>query len=445
MKQALIISPYYAPSNLVAAIRATKFTKYLARDEGYSVDVISFPGNYPEDPTLMLDLVYVSVHIKLKSRFFSFVQRVLPNRQKAPSIQPLSKSQENLSDVKSKQYHFRKWFMEVALFSYEQMLAYLLYRSSKQFIRKNSRKYDLVFSTYGPYSSHMMGMYAKKCNPECFWIADFRDPLASGNESSELITKMKQKHVKKYCSQADAITAVSNGVLEKLDYPAQYISHVVTNGFDPDDLKNIQKSTGDKQEFAFAYCGTIYGGKSNLEVLFKALRELIQAGRVKKESFRIRYTGSEGAQVLRWALEYGLEDNLHDYGKVSRERSLEIQSVSSVLLLASWNNVGNTGVITGKFFEYLMMGKNILCFMSGNLANSDLKTMIETAEAGFCYEQANDGQDYCRLLEFLENTFNDYKENGIVRYSPNMDYINRFCYSVLTKELLRIADKCNKR
>ena len=147
--------------------------------------------------------------------------------------------------------------------------------------------------------------------------------------------------------------------------------HVITNGYDPEDIKSIDETNS--PYFNINYTGQLYLGRSNLSPVFEVLKKLTNSNAVSKEKIRFEYAGNGYQLVYSMASKYGMEDILINHGVVNREKSLKIQKNSKILVLASWNTKKEKGILTGKFFEYMMMDKPIIAAISGDDKNSILK------------------------------------------------------------------------
>ena len=123
---------------------------------------------------------------------------------------------------------------------------------------------------------------------------------------------------------------------------------------------------------------------------------------------------------------------------------MQEQLNSHILLLASWNRTGSTGIITGKFLEYMMIKKPIICTITGNLPNSDLKQMIKHANIGVTWEEANNENDYPILKNYIYNQYVRYKEGIPLLFEPNLEYIEKFNYKNLINNFINIINNLHR-
>lgn len=125
---------------------------------------------------------------------------------------------------------------------------------------------------------------------------------------------------------------------------------------------------------------------------------------------------------------------------VDRQRSLALQKASHLLLLASWNETGGiSGVMTGKFLEYMMIGNPIVASIVGDLPHSLIWEHITQGHMGFCYEEASEPESFEQLKAYLLAQYEAWRKTGRVAYAPEKTYLARFGYPALAQELYALA------
>lgn len=439
-KKILIISGYFAPCNAIASIRFTKISKYLKLLKNYEITVISkelFDSDI-KDPILSENLKYVDNHILVQ--YSTLFRIAVSNLDKLSLIKRSNiKKQVKNNSVKTST---KTSNLELFLQNITRRIRYYAEKNyagiAIKKIKNLSTSFDVVISTYGYFSGHIIGNYVKKQNKDVVWIADFRDPVINFCTPSYYLNYFNQ-YIKKVSKESDIITGVSNSCIYDLQLYAKEKCHIISNGFDKDDIKYISFKKQDK--FTFVYTGTMCTGKSDLSAFFRAISELINENKIKNEHIKIIYAGADSKTFYNQILEYNLINIAKINGLIDREKSLEMQLNSDVLLLASWNNVGEEDIITGKFYEYLMINKPIICLVSGNLSNSKLKVMIEKANSGFVFEQANNESDYLNLKGYILKQYTRYLHQLPIEHNPNMEYIQQFDYENITQQFIDLFEK----
>lgn len=227
----------------------------------------------------------------------------------------------------------------------------------------NNGTWDLVITTGGPYSVHRVGYHLKKKNCTANWCVDWRD-LWTDNHIFRGIHGLRwyEKQLeKKFHTYADLITTVSDPLADILRTKTDTRVEVVYNGVDPDDYNNISKEKyfPDDGVFRISYTGTIYKGKRDPSPLFKALSEMKKIGNLKKGDLKVYFAGSN-ADVGFIADKYSVQEFYEYLGFLKREDALRLQRDSDALLFLEYDNKKVGGILTGKLFEYLYIGKRIL-------------------------------------------------------------------------------------
>jgi hypothetical protein len=431
MKKILIISDFFAPDNEIAAVRLTKIGKYLAL-AGYTVDVLKRgKSGRKEDFLLKKDLQFFN---KIYENYNSYIYNILYSIIEG-------NNHNNISNKIKWKYISKFTFVRLI----KNIVFYLINESINidycfTAISKNNlhfENYDFIFSSYGPKSSHLIGAYVKKKYRNIKWIADFRDSMNNVLTPKCFWTYCKL-YEKKVLKNADIITVVSSGCFSLSSSKV----HIIQNGFDEDDYpkKDTEQLLTVTDKYIFSYAGGMYGGRRKIYVFLQILKELINEHLIKRENIEIRYLGRSADNFLEQAFKFSLNDIIKNYGYVSREDSLIVQKESNALLLISWNDDNNQGIITGKFYEYLMAERPILCFISGNKANSELKTKINELNIGCCYEEANSKDDYCIMKYYIKEQLVCWKEGAEKKFIPNKKYIEKYNYRISIKNLIKLIE-----
>ncbi|MBR5217019.1 MAG: hypothetical protein IKV68_01515 [Oscillospiraceae bacterium] len=442
----LIIARYFSPYNHIASIRLTKLAKYLQR-MGYEVTVLTGMNNTETlDPILMEDEKEISRIVRadnsrLYYAVYNFIYGVYKKNSNAaaasaaPAANTAVPADADAPSFKNK----LKAMVREALHIYEN---YDFAHQAKKQLRAVRGQYDVILSSFGPHSSHLLGLHYKKRNCAPVWIADFRDAISF--EDYTLSAGWSKRFLARVFTRADHITAVSQGVIDQLELPATLSRTVISNAFDGEDLRFVAQTSQDDRICYLSYPGQLYSGKRDLSPIFRCIQDLSTQGEIDLSRIRINYAGSNYDELQRQAAPYGLTHILIDHGYVNRQASLEMQTASDLLLLASWNNVGNTGIVTGKFLEYLMMRKPIVCVISGNLPNSALKEMIDSANVGFCYEAAGPDDSYDQLKQYILMVYRAAVNGAQLDFFPDENNIAQYTYAQKASTFAELFHSLNR-
>jgi len=436
MKKILIVTEHFAPNNEIAAVRITKFAKYF-KLKGFHVGVVtrSLRSHEIIDPILTGDLKYIDEYVVIVLKSI-LTQKISYVSKKAGGVEGNSSENGIVTDLINKllslliAYYIKVKFAG----SLDFYLKKLFIKKAKKHVKLLSKTYDVILTSCGAFSVNVLGISAKRSNPNIKWIADILDPLINNFQNKKHLPYYRWI-LKMIMENADVITGVSEGNIEEFKDGFKGKKVVINDGFDEDDLNGIYFEKSEK--FVLTYAGRLYSGMRDLSVVFKAISELIREEKINSNSIEIHYLGNE---ILCFASQvgYDLKEISFACGQVDRELSLQQQLCSHVLLLASWNFTGYTGVITGKFYEYMMINRPIICTVTGNLPDSQLKQMITAANNGVVWEQANDETDYPVLKDYLLKQYQRYEAGLPLDFSPDREYIEQFKFDTLANKFIEL-------
>lgn len=423
----LIISYFFAPQNAMGAVRPTKLAKYLGR-MGHEVTVLCGPGmNDRRDPTLARDLMALKqVHVirewnPLRDRRAHAAAKPLEARTPAAPSAPRGGA---LHAVKDAVYRWLRWQADRSF-----------RRRAVAALDGLTGTYDVVLSTYAPWSVHEIARAAKRRGLARRWIADFRDEVGTAFAWQK---GKKARYLRMLRREADVLCAASQGFLEMMGF--EDIGHVLSNGFDREDLPPVADATAHTGRLRVVYCGMLSMGRKgvgdrDLTPMFRALAALIKRGQLARSQVTLVYAGGESALMRRQAAACGMGDLVEDHGLVSREESIALQRGADVLLMASWHMAAQRGILTGKLFEYMMMEKPIVCCMSGDLPGSGVKRVLEETGMGLCVEQASGAADEAALDAYMTELACRWKQGKPLLSSKNAGEVEQYAYPALAARL----------
>ncbi len=448
MKSVLLISYYFAPQNAIGAVRPTKLAKYLTR-LGYEVTVLcAVPIESLRDPLLQRDLDgMTNVHMVEENSLFRIWKtrstppespKVLESRARLPEkgtddkpAQPSPAAKPPVHNKPGAAKTTTNWKHTLL----NTLYLFLHYRADANFARAGVRKlyelgkhYDVVLSTYGPWSTHTIACKAKQAGIAERWIADFRDEVTVPFRFQK--SRLK-RYIRKVRLNADAITAVSDGFLQTMGLGA--FGQVVSNGYDLEDLDALSPHAPDAKTLSFAYCGQLQAGR-DLYPVFHAVQELIREGACDAKRIRFHYAGRQGEVFKTQAAKYGLGSAVIDHGMLTRLDSLSLQQNADALLVAIFNNAARKGVLTGKLMEYLMAGRPVFCCVNGTTPGSSARELIDQVGVGYCYEQANAATDAPKLKAYIRALYDARFSGCPTPFAPNPKALAQYEYTQLAEQ-----------
>lgn len=220
--------------------------------------------------------------------------------------------------------------------------------------------FDAVVSTYGPPANHVVAA-AFKHQTGIPWLADYRD-LWSGNAyspSHPLFPQVEAALESRCVANADIITTVSDGLAQSLRTRFAAPVHVIENGFDPDDVPAAAPMAWPDRKVRLLYTGTIYRGAQDPTPLFEAIQLVASDDPGLAQRLEVLFYGWHLEPAREWVNAHGLGNLIKISGSKPRSEILQLQRSVDALLFLDWNT-SQTGVLTGKLFEYAFSGTPLL-------------------------------------------------------------------------------------
>ncbi len=195
------------------------------------------------------------------------------------------------------------------------------------------------------------------------FVADFRDPWLELDYYQD-IRRIKPaafidaKLERKVLSSADAVMTISPSI-RKLLLSKQYNEaiHVITNGFDEDDFKEVPKEIDPR--FTIAHIGNA-GAQRNPKILFATLSVLAERNPEFRKDLRLRFVGNIDRVIHEELHRAGLKGQADIIPYVPHRKAIEYMVNASVLLLVINQTVQNQGILTGKLYDYIGARRPIL-------------------------------------------------------------------------------------
>lgn len=439
MKKILIVSYRFAPENRIGARRPTKVAKYLAR-AGYSVVVVTRAhgpaSRGPEEiEGVLLDRVHRLAHSSRHEKFVAWKEAAV--RKKHLSRAPVQAGNPSRPPAK------KSTLGALASFAFRQFCDLYssldFYRAFRREVKANpalARECDRVLTSYGPLGSLLCGMYLKT-RFRARWVCDFRDPLTHNIPFGPwwLLLFLTQKAA---CAKADRIITVSHG-LRRTICGRRYTrkSAVIHNGFDPEDSGEIIAEKIPSRHF-LAYAGTVYPERQKFAALIEALGALVRENILPPGEKTFHYAGAYYREISREFFAHGLLESIENHGFLERRDCLHLQLSSHSLVLASWNSRREQGILTGKLFEYIQLGKPIVALVGGDTPGSELAAMVRRGNLGVAYEAANHDKDFPALLDFLRRQYRCFAAGLEPEYNPDREYVARFDYRNIARSFEKV-------
>ncbi|HKR06499.1 MAG TPA: glycosyl transferase family 1, partial [Bacteroidia bacterium] len=309
MKKVLIITYYWPPSGGAGVQRWLKFAKYL-REFGWEPVVYtpSNPENPVEDSSLFKDIPANLEVIKTPIwEPYGFYKKFV-GRKKEEKINTgfLSEKKKTGFTEKVSVWLRGNFFIpDARKFWIKPSINFL-----SKYLTEN--KIDFIVSTGPPHSMHLIALGLKK-KFNIPWLADFRDPWTNIDYYKDLMLSKSadKKHhqlEREVLANADLVVSIGNTMNEEfvrsqlqVDSAQLKKFHVITNGYDEEDL--INNGVALDKKFSIAHIGTLVRSR-NPEALWKSLSDLITSNSNFESDLEIRLVGKVDASVMELIEKY---------------------------------------------------------------------------------------------------------------------------------------------
>jgi glycosyltransferase involved in cell wall biosynthesis len=288
-------------------------------------------------------------------------------------------------------------------------------------------RFDVILSTHGPSSSHVLGHLANRLWPGSSWIADYRDPWKSANYYSGRRPGFYNRSVawfeRNLLRRAVICTTTSKGLQANLQEFHSKPCEVIYNGYEAiGDASGRDVDDLDKK-IRIVYTGLIYGPRNPVPLLEALARhptakgkiEVVIAGKVEPDILQ-SFDPFIAAGVLRYV------------GEVSRAEAYELQRLADCGLLIEFGLASKLGMLPVKIFEYFAAAKPIITM--GVATNSEVVEIVRESGLLFWASEENADLDRC-LTELVEGRFR--------ALHPNVAFIAQFKRHVQCQRVVTLA------
>lgn len=222
---------------------------------------------------------------------------------------------------------------------------------------------DLILATGSPFSAFSL---AKRLSDRLGrpYVLDYRDPWTGNPHAGHLQPRSASRREARLLEGCAAVTIVSPSWGLALDQRFSVGSklHVVTNGYDSDEMAKVEAH--DFGHCAFVYTGIFYPPKRTISPFFAALKLLRESKRGNAKEWFFHYYGVNDQHVREQADRFGLSDRIVLHGRVTREQALSAVKGANLALVitsvAEEETLQDKGIVTGKIFEAIGLKTPVL-------------------------------------------------------------------------------------
>ncbi len=248
-------------------------------------------------------------------------------------------------------------------------------KEGKAFLTKNPKA--IIYSSFRPYADHLIAHRLKKLFPKSLWVADFRDLHLDPLYKHYLFEKRQIEVNKRILKHADLVTTVSEGLATQLRKLSQNV-HVLKAGIEMFPPQSAFR------KFTISYTGSLFLDERDPRPVMKAVSELLAENKIDQNQFQLIYAGKDGPLFEAQIREHSLESIFSNKGMISRDEALNIQQKSHLNLLLTASSKEYSGILTGKFYEYLAAGRKMLLIIKGNM-DAEFEQLFRRDHLGYIY------------------------------------------------------------
>jgi len=341
MKTALVISPYYLPLSSIAAFRIDAVCKYFIENDFY-VNILCDDWGPIQANSPNLEVIQVKIPRFLRGR----------------SLRKAAVKVESGSDFQKKLFANLFAFRERhGIFRTARMPDYYDFWVLDALRAVRGEHFDLVFSSSGPYASHLVALALKEQKRAKKWIADYRDlwvdnHIYSGLYPFVFVEKLLENMVNKNADYITVVSEAQKSILSRKGFEHKIIT--VMNGYEKLPPRNERRNQHDSK-VRLVYTGTIYDGFQDITPLFEAVLRISSS----KESYlldnlEILIAGDVRTNIKKEISRYNVGKWVRPIGIVPHDTAIEMQRNADILIFLAWDK--DPTVMTGKVFEYISSG-----------------------------------------------------------------------------------------
>ncbi len=348
-RRILLAAYFYPPMNIIGARRPHALAKWLCR-RGHEVTVVTSrasgeaDGESPISVIRTMDLLATRINWRRQSR-------EVVSGQRAGTWEPEAGIWGSIVVPDIQAVSWAPFAIAAAL-------------------REHRRhRFDAVITTSPVESGHAVGLALSRRHVP--WIADLRDGWRFEPARSPFPLRA-QRGVDDYLERvvvrrADTIVTVSEPITQDLRRRYGVPAVTITNGFDPDDVRNAvpPPAASTPGKLTFVHTGRL-GATQSLQPLLEALARLAEADATVPERVEVMLAGAQTARERELYANPRFAPFIRHLGFISHEQAMGLQREADVLLLVTSGR--RISEVTGKLFEYLAAARPILLFGAGTAA-----------------------------------------------------------------------------
>jgi glycosyltransferase involved in cell wall biosynthesis len=286
---------------------------------------------------------------------------------------------------------------------------------------------ELIYTTSGPYSSHLLGLWARSRYP-IPWFADFRDPWSKNLVIPYLpgyraINRMLERKV---LARANRIACVSQPWLDELQEnlgreAEKFVS--LPNGYDEADVRPLP-FPAESGRFTLTHLGSFYRNRRPSQ-LIEAVEKLLSRKQIPVSQLRVVFVGKNARKYAPSKPPF----EAHDY--VPHRQLGRFRWAANAFLLILDTSDRNRGNYSGKIYELIASNRPILAIVP---KPGVAQKLIEETRTGLAV-----CGDKMEIANAIEQLYLQWKA-GNEGWNPDWNLIHQYQRRKITR---RLAEEFN--
>jgi hypothetical protein len=288
------------------------------------------------------------------------------------------------------------------------------YQKAGELIEKHG--ITTVFSSFRPWSDHLVARKLKARYPHLYWIADFRDLPVDPVRKDVWWPALQTWWGKRVIASADETWCVSEGQKAQLAawHPNIRVVRNALLALPPPGLPPVTA------RFDIVYTGSLYPGLQSVAPLVAALQQLLTDGTLPAHHLCLRYRGKDADLFRSWTAELPAAC-LDIQPAIAPAAAQKMQQNAQILLLLNWSAPGYYGVLTAKLWDYLASGRPILALVNGP-GDKELSDIILGANAGAVFSIKEQGE----VEHWLRSRYLHWAKNGRLPWPVDRENLRQY-------------------
>ena len=348
----LIVSPYFPPQAAVASLRVHSFASAWA-EAGADVTVLTTVKRADQSAWPIPAQGFRVAEIPFRPpRILEPARRAYKSDQaKAPSGEPAVKAREIVVRRLRRIREDRGIFASVRMPD----LTDFWVRPAVRWAAGEG-PWDVVFSSAGPYTAHLVALAIRRSRRASVWTADFRDLWVGNHLHRGLFPfTMREQALETQClAAADLVVTVSDPLADALREKGGKRTLVIFNGFEPIETADLPSEPIFPADgtVRIVFTGTLYEAGQDPGPLLQAFAALRDRDVEAARRLRLVVAGASHEYWRHAAARHGVEEVVDARGIVDRADARRLQRDADALLLVDFESAAR-GALTTKLFEYL--------------------------------------------------------------------------------------------